>query len=313
MAAALISICIPAYKNPEFLKRLLDSVSIQSFRNFEVIISDDSPDDQIRHLAEAFRNQFSLQYFRNAAPAGTPENWNLAIRRASGQWIKLMHDDDWFSDKDSLDLFATSIDQHPGCDFVFSAYENIHLQTGRRKAVFTNRFRLGMVKKNPAALFSRNIIGPPSVTLYRSGRNIQFDKELKWVVDIDFYIRWLREVKPNYIPRPLIKVGISDQQVTMDCFRRRPIEIPENFYLLDKVGRKCLGNILVYDAWWRLMRNLEIKSPDDIRQSGYSGDIGAVIISMVKWQSGLPAILLRQGLFSKCMMFLHYIIHYAKI
>ena len=40
----LISICIPAYKHPDFLKRLLDSISIQSFRDFEVIISDDSPD-----------------------------------------------------------------------------------------------------------------------------------------------------------------------------------------------------------------------------------------------------------------------------
>ena len=38
---SLISICIPAYKHPDFLKRLLDSISIQSFKNFEVIISDD--------------------------------------------------------------------------------------------------------------------------------------------------------------------------------------------------------------------------------------------------------------------------------
>ena len=41
------SICIPAYKNTDYLKRLLDSISIQTFRDFEVIITDDSPDETV--------------------------------------------------------------------------------------------------------------------------------------------------------------------------------------------------------------------------------------------------------------------------
>jgi glycosyltransferase involved in cell wall biosynthesis len=309
----LISICIPAYKNPEFLKRLLDSIAIQSFKNFEVIITDDSPDDGLINLVESYKTQFSLAYFRNFPAEGTPENWNQSIRMAAGQWIKLMHDDDWFSNKDALSSFAGFINQHPKIEFIFSAYENIFLKDGRKERIFPGNFRMKMLKKNPATLFSRNIVGPPSVTIHRANADITYDKQLKWLVDIDFYMRWLQKTEAAFIPNNLICVGISDQQVTMDCFRRRPVEIPENFYVLNRTGRKNLKNIMVYDAWWRLMRNLEIKKTEDIRGAGYQGEIGEAIISMINWQCRVPSWFLKQGLFSKCIMFTHYILNYGKI
>ena len=45
---SLISICIPAYKNTSFLKRLLESLLQQTYTHFEVILSDDSPDDTVK-------------------------------------------------------------------------------------------------------------------------------------------------------------------------------------------------------------------------------------------------------------------------
>src|SRR5215213_9554314 len=102
MSQHFISICIPAFKRVEYLARLLDSVKKQRFRDFEVIITDDSPAEEVRNLAEKYRYDFELKYSKNASPLGTPENWNAAIRQARGEWIKLMHDDDWFRNEDSL-------------------------------------------------------------------------------------------------------------------------------------------------------------------------------------------------------------------
>ncbi|MGZ5190970.1 MAG: glycosyltransferase family 2 protein, partial [Flavisolibacter sp.] len=34
-----VSICIPAYKRPDFLIRLLDSIRVQTFKDFEVIVT----------------------------------------------------------------------------------------------------------------------------------------------------------------------------------------------------------------------------------------------------------------------------------
>src|SRR5215470_3166789 len=106
MNAVKISICIPTFQRVNFLKRLLDSISVQSFKDFEVIVTDDSPEDDVRKLSQEYENKFSLRYFKNVVPLGTPANWNQAIRHARGEWIKLMHDDDWFSSSESLEIFS---------------------------------------------------------------------------------------------------------------------------------------------------------------------------------------------------------------
>lgn len=308
----LISICIPAYKNTAFLQRVLDSISIQTFRDFEVVLTDDSPDDKVQELCEQYKAQFPLSYFRNRPSLGTPENWNEGLRQAKGQWIKLMHDDDWFREKTSLQAFADAIAAHPG-DLIFSAYYNIYLHTGREEPITVSDSRMKALVKEPATLFSKNIIGPPSVILHRNDRRFFYDRNTKWVVDIDFYIRRLAAEKIHYIDQPLINVGMSDQQVTMDCVGNRKVQLPENFYLLNKIGVRCLRNVLVYDAWWRLMRNLEVQYEKEIREAGYKDAIHPVILSMVRWQRVIPRALLTTGVFSKITMFAHYLTHRNKI
>jgi glycosyltransferase involved in cell wall biosynthesis len=357
---ALISICIPAFKRTDFLQRLLDSIAMQTFRDFEVIVTDDSPDLAVKTLCEQYKERLPLSYFRNERPLGTPENWNEAVRRANGEWIKIMHDDDWLAGKDSLACFAEAIGNgrggaaagnergvsavrgasaagnvreaaisdereasvagnepgaggEPGVSFIFSAYRDIFLNENRQREMFVSSFRYKAFLQNRATLFSRNIVGPPSVVMYKKDRAVVFDGRVKWVVDIDFYIRYLEGRKPAYIDKVLVNVGLGEEQVTRDCFRQRPVEIPENFYLLNKIGPGCLKNILVYDAWWRLMRNLEIDSREDITGAGYTGPIPAVILSMVRWQHKMSRRLLGVGIVSKTLMFLHYISHYNRI
>ncbi len=308
----LISICIPAYKRTEFLKRLLDSISFQSFKDFEVIVTDDSPGSDVQELCIPYKSKFPLSHFRNDQPLGTPENWNEAIRKASGQWIKLMHDDDWFSGADSLQTFADTIKANPQVSFIFSAYSKIYLDEAKREDVFISFFRYRLLKKNPVTLLSTNIIGPPSVVLHLNDKKFVYDKKLKWLVDIDFYIRYLKTGNPVYINRAIINVGMSSQQVTKETFRVPAIEIPENFYLLYKVGALQLKNILVYDAWWRLVRNLSIRKPSDIIDSGYTSPAPSAIINMIQFQSKIPSKLLKIGALSKIAMCICFIWNLSK-
>ena len=150
------------------------------------------------------------------------------------------------------------------------------------------------------------IIGPPSVTLYKNDPAIVYDSGLKWLVDIEFYIRYLNARTFYYIDQPLINIGINDEQVTQLTFRVPEVEIPENFKLLQEIGEGQLKNILVFDAWWRLMRNLKITNVDMIRANGYNGDIPRVIERIVQFQDKMPATLLRNGIFSKTMMTICY-------
>ncbi len=307
----LISVCIPAYKNILFLRRLLDSIAIQDFRDFEAVITDDSPDEEIKALCEAYAGQFPIRYFRNGRALGSPENWNEAVRKARGEWIKIMHDDDWFAGKDSLAEYAAAVRANPEASFVFSAYRDVFLDEGRDREMFLPAGKYKAFLKNKSVLFARNIIGAPSVTLYKRLPTVEFDPKVKWVVDIDFYIRYLENGHPVYIDKMLVNVGLGSEQVTQDC-RKPEVEIPENFYLLGKVGLHNLKNILVYDAWWRLMRNLGIRRKEDIVHAGYNGPVPPAIVSMLSWQRLLPLGLWKIGPLSKTGMFLNYLFNYNR-
>jgi hypothetical protein len=204
------------------------------------------------------------------------------------------------------------IKNNSAASFVFSAYRNIYLDEDKQQDVFAGSFRHRLLRKNPATLLSRNIIGPPSVVLHRNDGKFFYDKNLKWLVDIDFYIRYLQFDKAVYLRRALINVGMSSEQVTKEVFRVRNVEIPEYFHLLDKIGAGQLKNVLVYDAWWRLIRNLGIRNEKDIQDSGYTGVVPPVIKNMIHWQNKIPLPVLRVGFFSKIYMCLCFILSLSK-
>jgi len=308
-----ISICIPAFKRIDFLKRLLDSIESQSFRDFEVIVTDDSPSVEVANLCKEYEKKFTLHYHNNSNSLGTPENWNEAIRRAKGEWVKLMHDDDWFADEDSLQEYADTIADHPSGVFFFCAYRNVFDKSGKTKEVFVSSLARASLQKNPAILFASNLIGPPSVVVHKNNGEFWYDRSMKWVVDIDFYIRYLGKYRPIYIPDILVNVGMHDEQVTTSSFRVAEVEIPENFYLLNKVSPAKLKNIAVYDAWWRLMRNLGIRDLQQLRKAGYNGEVPQSIQSMILWQKKLSPSLLRIGLFSKLWMLSNYIRNFRRL
>ena len=303
-----ISICIPAYKNLLFVERLLSSIAIQSFRDFEVVITDDSPDDELEKFISNYESTFKIQYFKNSNALGTPENWNASIRNAKGQWIKLMHDDDWFADEDCLKKFAETA-QHNSASFIFSAYENIYLEENKAELIIENKYsyRFWQLKKNVASLLSKNIIGPPSVAMHLNNGKYFYDKQLKWLVDIDFYYHNICKEKVYYITQPLINVGLGKEQVTQACFRIAEVEIPEYFYFMNKIGWKNLNNILVYDASWRLFRNLGIKKNNDVVIAGYHDEVPSRITSMINFQNKLPNQFLKIGFISKLFMLFHYL------
>ena len=112
-----VSICIPAFNNEPSVRRLLESIEKQDFKDYEVIITDDSDEDGIRKLAE---EKEYVDYYKNPQRLGAAANWNAAISRADGEYIKIMHHDDWFTAEDSLKEFVNLLDKHPEACLGFS-------------------------------------------------------------------------------------------------------------------------------------------------------------------------------------------------
>lgn len=304
----LVSVCIPAYKNTSFLKRLLESVLIQTYSNIEVVLSDDSPDDSVKELAQSYQDKLTIRYFKNTPSLGTPANWNYSMQQGAGDYIKLIHDDDWLATPDALQLMVESLESNPEIDFVFSAYTNVDLDVNSVSIVHAANDFINLIRKNPLHLFRANIIGPPSVILHRKGFNFDFDENLKWVVDFEGYMKTLQKGhKFIYIDKPLINVGISSLQVTKVSSRIREVEIPENLYMLQKQGLHILNNIWVYDYYWRLLRNVSIRNEEDITDAGWNTEVPIPLKRMLKWQKKIPIAYLKVGILSKTLMFLCFI------
>ena len=305
LQSPFISICIPAYKRPENVDRLLHSISIQTFKNYEIIIADDSPDNSIAPLLQKY-SYLPIVYYKNTPALGTPANWNFAISQAKGEWIKLIHDDDWLVSNKSLERFAAETTS--GYKFIFSAYNNVFSDSNRVQPMYFPSSWQDRIINNPVTLLPRNVIGPPSVTLIHHSIQQRYDTNMKWRVDIDYYIRLLKEEKGfAYINEPLVNVGISSTQVTNYCIDQPEVELPEGLLLLQKYGVQPLKNIRVYDAWWRIIRNVGVRNIAQLQQYTPYNQWPTALLHMVQFQSHIPAGLLKVGVFSKLFMTLSYL------
>jgi hypothetical protein len=142
----------------------------------------------------------------------------------------------------------------------------------------------------------------------------QYDTHMKWRVDIDFYVRLLQSQRTfSYIKEPLVNVGISGSQVTNYCINQPEVELPEGLLLLQKYGTQPLRNILVYDGWWRIIRNVSIRSIPQLEPYTAVTEWPGVIIKMILHQSRIPQRLLRIGIFSKLFMFFSYIFNFRHL
>jgi glycosyltransferase involved in cell wall biosynthesis len=301
-----ISICIPAYKKLDYLDRLFKSIANQSFKDFEIIVSDDTPSDEIGALCEIYYLVFNLKYIKNEIALGSPANWNAAIKMASGKWIKIMHNDDWFATENSLQMFADATLNNADCDFLFSGFSNCGSK-GIINTFIPNTQLSKRLKKSPLILFQKNYIGHPSTTLIRNTKMDWFDEKIKWVVDFEFYIRVIKSRKFASIPNALINIGIHDDQITKEAFRNKSIEIPETIYLLDKLGFSALNKIYVYDYYWRLFRNLSIRRFDDFDYLLPNAQVPSKIKEMLKFQFKIPLVVLNIGILSKFFMTLSFL------
>ncbi|MBA2611418.1 MAG: glycosyltransferase family 2 protein [Bacteroidetes bacterium] len=265
MVETLVSICIPAYKQIFFLKKCLDSVFMQTYKKYEVILTDDTPDDTIRIFLKENYPDKKIEYYKNDKALGSPANWNYAISKAKGNYIKILHHDDYFTNKDSLQKFVNELDNNKNVEFVFSlsAINNAGTETNWFNTVTPQM--LEKTKVDPTYLICGNFMGSPSATIYRRN-SVLFDEKLKWVVDLDFYIASLLNNKRfAFINEALITTTNEAQhQITNSCINNPEVELFEFCYLLDKYKEAIQFNDDLEKVFLNLFYNYNISSIDEL-------------------------------------------------
>ena len=105
-----VTVYITTYNRLERLKKAIESVLNQTYRNIEVIVSDDnSTDGTQEYMEEYIRKNKGVIYLRNKVNSGACITRNNAISEATGKYITGLDDDDVFT-SDRIEKFINSWD-----------------------------------------------------------------------------------------------------------------------------------------------------------------------------------------------------------
>lgn len=133
------SITIPAYK-PQFLKEAVESVMVQSFTDWELIIVDDDSPDDLHSIVAPFLTDSRVRYYRNEKNIGAVnlvDNWNRCLAYCRGDYMICMGDDDALL-PDCLAAYVSLMEKYPGLG-VYHAWTEIFDEQSRFSRVTASR------------------------------------------------------------------------------------------------------------------------------------------------------------------------------
>ena len=185
------SIILPCYNDLTLLQGALTSVLQQKDIDYEVIITDDSTEDKIDQYIQGLKLQ-DIYYYRHQQGIGAADNWNYGLEKATGKYVILMHHDEEMVQDDYLKRISLLMSS--GTDIVISQV-NVIVNGHRNKQSFLCRWLKSFVCKHPAYLFLMNVIGPCACLTIRREHLQDFNTNLRWLVDVEWYYRMLRGKK----------------------------------------------------------------------------------------------------------------------
>ncbi|MGV8141869.1 MAG: glycosyltransferase family 2 protein [Candidatus Woesearchaeota archaeon] len=114
------SILIPTYNREKYLMDALDSVLSQTYKDYEIVVSDNhSTDDTLNVLKRYSKKHKPFRIYSQKKNLGTVRNIKFLMRKARGKYSLFLFDDD-ILDKKILSTFAEILSQHKDILYVYT-------------------------------------------------------------------------------------------------------------------------------------------------------------------------------------------------
>lgn len=90
-----VTVGMPVYNGENFLQEALDSILVQTFSDFEIVISDNGSTDKTQEICHRYEERDQrIRYFRNDINRGAAWNYNYAFEQARGKYFRWHGHDD---------------------------------------------------------------------------------------------------------------------------------------------------------------------------------------------------------------------------
>ena len=188
LSSALISIIIPTFNHGNYLRRALQSVLCQTYKNWEVIVIDNHSIDNTDEIIESFSDP-RISYLKIHNNGVIAASRNLGIRNAKGQWIAFLDSDDWWKNN-KLQLCFDSMETN--VDLIH--HDLVTIKNNSSKSV---KMKVNIFQVSPPILINLllkgNHIQQSSVVVRKSLlEKIGFINESPEMVACEDYNTWLR-------------------------------------------------------------------------------------------------------------------------
>lgn len=215
----LVSIIIPCFNCSKTIKRCLNSVVNQTYKNIEIIVVNDGSKDNTLSILKSFQSKDSRIVLINKTNTGVSESRNIGIKEAMGEYITFVDSDDYL-DLKAIQKYINVINEYD-VDLIISDFYRVlknkkyHKGRIKNKMVFDAKEYGEYMLNNPAdfyygvlwnKLYKKSIIDKYKVNM---------PVKISWAEDFVFNLKYLKHVKSIYsINTPLYYYTKSDTSLT---------------------------------------------------------------------------------------------------
>jgi glycosyltransferase involved in cell wall biosynthesis len=216
----LVSVGIPTYNRPDGLVRTLESITHQSYKNLEIIISDNcSPGTETINVVKQYiRQDNRIKYYNQSENRGSFYNFEFVLEKANGDYFM------WAADDDEWDLmYIYECMKYSSKYYAVTSYFHVNNrslntieypfipQIGTKKSVYLN-----------SKLFINNMCPNLFYAVYNTKylKEIYSEKPFDWL-DCYYVLKLILINQLFIIPQYLYIVGIdTDEYITKPSQKR---------------------------------------------------------------------------------------------
>ncbi|MEW6605935.1 MAG: glycosyltransferase family 2 protein [bacterium] len=207
MRTPLVSIIMSSFNSEYFIKKCVDSLLEQTYKNLEIIIFEDCSTDKTRNILETY-NDKRLKIIYNDSNHGLTSNLNKAIKVSTGKYIARMDSDD-ISYKNRIEVQVKYMEKHKKIDILGTQIKALGLVGYQRKYPKKH-------EEIKAALLFNNPMAHPTIMIRSNSININplYDNNTLKAQDYELWTRLIHEKRFHNLNKKLLFYRVHDQQIS---------------------------------------------------------------------------------------------------
>ena len=197
---ALVSIIVNCYNGEKYLRKAIDSILSQTYKNFEIIFWDNQSTDGSAALFNSYKD-LRFRYFKAPIHTLLYEARNYAIEKASGEFIAFLDvDDKWLPNKLEKQMLCFA---DPEVGLVCGNFWIKHERKHKMWIALSKQVATGWVLNN---LLESNFVGLLTLVVRKSAFDMlsyPCDKRYHIIGDFDLVIRLSINWKLEFVKEPI--------------------------------------------------------------------------------------------------------------